>query len=454
MNNVIIIDAPCGAGKTSWAIQEMDNHPDTPYVFCTPFLSEAQRIISACHKHRFKEPKNWEQTKLDDFNNLLEGKEDITVTHSTFLNATPQTIQLIADGNYTLIIDEALDVVQDFNNLHDVQNDAAQRIDRDSIQLLRDGGFIRTTERGRIEWIGGHYDGGKFRVMERLARAGRLYLAGNAVMVCTYPPEMFHAFEAVYVLTYLYEGSPICPYFEVFGIKHEKMGITGSREIGYALCEHTSEADKAFRTLCAEKIHLCTNPAMLDAYEGRTDLSKKWYDTRMSRHSDDIGKLKSHVTNFFRMVGAKATDLIPYLIVDQDGAETEVQSTGLMWTCYKPHAGRMKGKGYNSGKRLTMADEKDVQERMLCFVPSNAKASNKYKVRWALAYLINMFYPPYMKSFFKSGGVDFNENCYSVSCLIQWICRSRIRDGQPIELYLPSGRMRRLYEQWLRGDFS
>ena len=453
MADIIIIDAPCGAGKTSWAIQEMDNCPDTSYVFCTPFLSEAQRIIDSCKKHCFTEPKSWEQSKIDDFNSLLKENKDIAVTHSTFLNATPQTIQLIEEGHYTLIIDEALDVVQDFNDIHGVQIDAAQKIDKSSIQLLRDGGFIRIAEQGKVEWIGGHYDGGKFQVVERLATAGRLYLVNDTVMVCVYPPEVFRAFEAVYVLTYLCEGSPICPYFEMFGIGYKKMGITGNHETGYALCEHTSEGDRAFRALCAEKVHLCDNHAMLDAYT-KSALSKKWYDNHIRRCDNDIKKLKSHVTNFYRRIGAKATDLITYSIIDRDGTRIEVQSTGLMWTCYKPYERAVRGKGYTSGKRLTMADGKDVQERITCFVPSNAKASNKYRVRWALAYLINMYYPPYMAAFFNSGGVSFNTDCYAVSCLVQWICRSRIRDGNPIELYLPSERMRKLYRRWIMGKFS
>lgn len=454
MSKVTIVDAPCGAGKTSWAIQEMDSHPDTPYVFCTPFLSEAERIIGACKAHRFKQPQNWEQTKLEDFNSLLAEKEDIAVTHSTFLNATPETVQLIADGNYTLIIDEALDVVQDFNNLHDVQNDKTQKMDEKSIELLLDAGNIRIGEMGKIEWIGKHYGGGKFVVMERLARAGRLYLASGAVTVCTYPPEMFHAFKDVYVLTYLYEGTPICPYFRLFGIEHIKKGVIKDSDV-FALCDHNETADKAFREMCAANVHVCGNRAMLMSYEGRTDLSKSWFDKRASkRGQDDIAQLRNHVVNFYRNIGAKATDLITYTVTDTYGAEIEVQSTGIMWTCYKPHVEKLKGKGYYAGKRLTKRDSEELQDRMLCYVPSNAKASNKYKVRWALAYLINMFYPPYMKTFFKTGGVDFDENCYTVSCLIQWLCRSRIRDGLPVELYLPSGRMRRLYQRWLDGEFA
>ena len=117
MSQVTVIDAPCGAGKTSWAIQEMRRHPEKRYVYCTPFLDEITRIRTACPEHSFLEPNNYGHTKLDDFNRLLKEQRNIAVAHSTFLNATPETIELIRAGDYTIIIDEALDVVEEFNHI-------------------------------------------------------------------------------------------------------------------------------------------------------------------------------------------------------------------------------------------------------------------------------------------------------------------------------------------------
>jgi hypothetical protein len=41
------------------------------------------------------------------------------------------------------------------------------------------------------------------------------------------------------------------------------------------------------------------------------------------------------------------------------------------------------------------------------------------------------------------------KDAYALTELIQWVWRSRIRKGEPITLYLPSPRMRRLFEEWL-----
>jgi len=41
------------------------------------------------------------------------------------------------------------------------------------------------------------------------------------------------------------------------------------------------------------------------------------------------------------------------------------------------------------------------------------------------------------------------KDAYALTELIQWVWRSRVRRGEPITLYLPSLRMRKLFEAWL-----
>ena len=53
-------------------------------------------------------------------------------------------------------------------------------------------------------------------------------------------------------------------------------------------------------------------------------------------------------------------------------------------------------------------------------------------------------------------GCDFRlripiADLYQPTELIEWVWRSRVRKGEPITLYLPSPRMRRLFEEWLLG---
>ena len=49
-------------------------------------------------------------------------------------------------------------------------------------------------------------------------------------------------------------------------------------------------------------------------------------------------------------------------------------------------------------------------------------------------------------------GVSVEEEKYALSEMIQWIFRSAIRNGESIQIYIPSQRMRQLLIDWLNGD--
>ena len=52
-----IIDAICGAGKTSAAINYINNSTeDQHFLYITPYLTEVERVISACPNKKFKQP--------------------------------------------------------------------------------------------------------------------------------------------------------------------------------------------------------------------------------------------------------------------------------------------------------------------------------------------------------------------------------------------------------------
>ena len=74
-NKITVIDSICGSGKTSWAIQEMNNNVDQKYIYITPFLDEIDRIKEECYNRYFCSPNpNKNGKKIDDFYNLLKKK--------------------------------------------------------------------------------------------------------------------------------------------------------------------------------------------------------------------------------------------------------------------------------------------------------------------------------------------------------------------------------------------
>lgn len=66
-----IIDAICGSGKTSAAINYINSSPDDQhFLYITPYLTEVERIINACSSKKFKQPETY-GTKLNGIKHLF-----------------------------------------------------------------------------------------------------------------------------------------------------------------------------------------------------------------------------------------------------------------------------------------------------------------------------------------------------------------------------------------------
>jgi hypothetical protein len=65
--------------------------------------------------------------------------------------------------------------------------------------------------------------------------------------------------------------------------------------------------------------------------------------------------------------------------------------------------------------------------------------------------MINRFIDPNVGKFFAAKDIHVNEDEFALAEMLQWIWRSCIRDDQPIELYIPSRRMRELLQGWIES---
>lgn len=454
MPDITVIDAHCGAGKTRWAIQEMQEHPDDSYIFCTPFLDEIGRIRGDCGKGRFVEPTNVMrkaktddeneleydyivETKIESFNNFLAMGDCVAVTHSTFLNATETTIQNIKEGEYTLIIDEVLDVIQEFNKIQTVEDSPKQSVQKGDIDFLKERGAIEIREDNRVVWKDRDYGDYKYSELKRLADMGRLYLSRGRLLVTVFPPEVFDAFKKVYILTYMFEGSSFMCYLKRFGFQYQRMSVVFNGE-KYELIEYSKDIDLEFRAKCKELISICNDKRL----NKERKLTKTWYD---AAKADDFKSLKNDISTYFKryLTGARASNM------------------DIMWTCFKQYKDKLKGTGYTVARSITNEERKKLTPKEYdklvkmydCFVPCNARATNNYRNRWALAYCVNMYMNKMIIGFFDDCPEKPSDNVFALSSLIQWMFRSRIRDGLPISIYIPSKRMRELLELWLDGDF-
>ena len=64
-------------------------------------------------------------------------------------------------------------------------------------------------------------------------------------------------------------------------------------------------------------------------------------------------------------------------------------------------------------------------------------------------YGVNLFLNPILKKYFKQQGIKTNDDNWALSMLIQFVCRSAVRKGEKVRVYIPSKRMRKLFLDYI-----
>lgn len=446
---ITVVDAPCGAGKTEWAISYMNAHPQESFIFVTPFLSEVERIKKSTTADFF-DPQFFNRTnllggapcsktKLEDLNDLLSAGKNVVTTHATFTNATQETVRALQDNSYHLILDETVDVLVPMNEL--IASPKYQ-VNGESAKLMVENKIIEVDENYRVRWTGGQWqiDGDgrhSFCEVQRYAESGNLILIDGQFFIWEFPPDVFNAMESVTILTYMLEGSFLYPYLQIHGMKYEKASISGTHDSGFALAPYT--VDLRQREEWKQLITLHQDPKASDFRA----LSATWYKHNVQGHSKSTEsfELRNALRRYFTRLKIKPSD--------------------VMWTCPKDCRNEIAPKGYKLTRELTdeekhgrtqaQQDELIDSNGLRCWVASNARATNNYSNRHNLAFMLDLYPHPEISKYFGERGASLSRDTFALAGLIQWVWRSAIRVGEPITLFLPSYRMTNLFKDWLDG---
>ncbi len=428
MNKVTIVDAICGKGKTSWAIQYMNNNEDKKFIYITPYLDEVERVIDGCCDRYFEQPEvgRGKGSKLEDFNNLLSQGKNIVSTHALFSLVNEDTLKYLKENDYTLILDEVFNVVDNI------------KITKSDREILLNG-KIEVDNNNKCNWLDKEYDGTLNEYRKQIEH-GDVYMYDNCFLLWTFPVSIFKAIKETYILTYMFNGQLQRYYYDMNNISYEYKSVaTYQKEVledskpitktFYKLIDYIPNEDL---TYLKELINICDNDklnAIGKPKDKRSNpLSKSWYDNQNRKKLDGLDILRKNMENYFQKI-------------------CKGKSNENMWTTFKEFKNKCSGKGF---KGRDMKD-KDGREKNTCFIPCGTRATNEYRHKKNLAYCINVFNNPIYIKFFTSKGVTVDEDTYALSELIQWIFRSQLRDNKPINLYIPSERMRNLFINWLNN---
>lgn len=414
-----IVDMPMGSGKTSAAITYMNEHPDRRYLYITPFLDETERVVKACSGLDFISPSDripeYKHRKRNHLRALVNQHRNISLTHALFLMIDDITAQYIADNEYTIIIDEVIDV---FEKIKESEQDVGLLIETGYIQ--RQGGddeceYFRPSEKADT------YNGVFSKFFER-AQYGQIVRTagwedGKKIKYGFWQVNrnLFTLSDEIFVLTYMFDGMPMKGFLDSHKLTYDFAGTRKCEDGAYRFCEHGEMP--AYLEHVSDMVHVCDKGSINAIGDEWHALSSSW--TKRGMLDGSIADLAKHIHTYFRRH-------IP----------DTINSGQQLWSVFK-------------GKDDEVVKEVRSRKPGGQFLEFNSKAVNCYGDRAALAYCVNIFADPNMVQYLRHVGVPFDEDKYAVAQMIQWVWRSRIRNGQEIWIYIPSRRMRELFIGWM-----
>lgn len=398
---VNVVDAPMGAGKTNGAINMIKTgQPNMRYIYVTPYNDEIKRIHNALRNMRFCAPDEKKfGTKKRSFDYLVEQNCNIVTSHALFeqyLDA--ESFGLIASRNYILIMDE---VSSPLTPMDICTTDA---------NIMKP--FVAANENGVVSWIqDGYPDKGVFGDIKTKIDTGNVVRFGDSQYVIRAPIRNYAAFKDIYILTYMFDNQIMRYYLDIFNCEYRHLYVHQNINHSYSINDEPADYGNI------EKIR-----KLITVYEGKHNrigdskyaLSVTWY----SKHGEkDYKRIGNDCRCFFRQIG--------------------VEPHKTMWTTFTEYQGLAAPHGYLKG-----------------FLSYNMRATNAYSNRNAVGYLVNVFSHVKLKTYLSTLGVKIDDDKYALSEMLQFIWRSAIRNGEPINLYIPSSRMRGLLTDYLEGKIA
>lgn len=379
---------------------------------------------------QFKEPSDTGAlpTKSADLLRLLSEGQNVALSHELFKLLNDTAIDRIKEFDYTLFLDEEIEVVE----LSDIT--------QDDLKILKEQRLIEIDPTSkRVKWLDSQYHG-DFERTKREIQQKALYEVEQNIILWQLPPGIFEAFHQVYIMTFLFRGSMLFLYFQKYGMSFQYLHVEKDSQEKYYFSQGYEEVSKL------EKVRI---KFLLDVYEGRLNtnylpeskkkrdiqeysgLSSSWHQNRKNKKY--INVLNRNAVNYIQNY-------------------RHAPKNTVIWTTFKPAANKYENRRMKANCRWSgrISCNECTRPCGVNFVSCNARATNRYADRTTLIYLCNIFpVPPVVQYLSQGTTAEFDADLYALAQLMQWIWRSAIRSGEAVSLYLPSARMRELLLDWL-----
>lgn len=426
MTEFVIYDAICGSGKTTRVKEYLLNNSNEKFIYISPFLKESYKVAGILFdvegdevvpkisdltgsieydqdnpvsglKFKYPDRKKGRGSKETSLSHLMSKGYNITSTHQLFTHMSVNS--LVNANEYTLIIDEALSVYEESNVIG--KSEVKKLIDIGILFLDEDGITLRF-DRDKFG-VDSDYDGDKvegtaYESLATMCDLSQLLLIDGKTIVWEMSADMLRKFKKVIICTYLFEGQLFASYLKKHGIEYNVIRFGKKPE----------DVKHLFNVL--DDIHLNSIGA------DDTALSKSFFEKQSTKNTARE-TCRKHLNTVMRKWKAKTDN--------------------RLYTCFKADKTIIGDGRYNKN-----------------WLPFNCRATNDYRTVENVAYLVNVFPSPLLVKAAYGKETEFDDDVHALGELLQFLYRGCLRESLPMNIYLPSSRMRKLLFKWLEGEYT
>lgn len=416
-----VLDAMMGSGKTTRLIQDIADLPaDSKVIYITPLLTECHRIAGTVFDPddekkapivAYQDDDGIEEYVYDVDHPLINrrfrhpsysggSKMDnllFQVQHGCNVVSTHSLFRAISPKVAAAIKENGYILVLDevlsvYEEFTDLGREELNKLIENGILYVDEDKITLVFNKEKF----GDTEHTRYQEIADLCEMKQLMVVDGKVVFWEFPISALSVFKEVWIATYLFGGSQMCAYLKTHDVDFniEKFG------------KKPSEIKHLVKIVEDKKLNAIG--------EKDTALSKQQV-VYAKTHNE---QLRKNLNNFFR-------------------AKNKTKLEERLWTTYKKASGEI------SAGRFAKS-----------WLACTTKATNDWKSASHVAYLINLFVHPMIVKLLAAKGSQMDLNLYALSEMVQFIWRSRIREGKEIQLYIPSKRMRNLLIRWLNDEFE
>lgn len=464
---IIVKDRICGGGKSKGMVdyikKSVKSNSGELFLYITPYLEQCHTLAGTkpisdedqrpyydkdgikyteneynlgCVQIKHPDNRNSVGAKQESLRRLMNNSEHIISTHNLFLNMKLDTLSNAE--NFTLIVDEALDV---FDRCKLLSEKEVKKLLRLKILYLKGDSITLGFDRKKFGDLLALEEGEdavedtSYEELAVLCDNNQILLVNGSVMLWEFSAEILKKFKKVFILTYLFEGREMSVYLKKHGLAYtvDRDG-DGGKDVAHLIevldDEKLNSVGENYFALSISK----TRSSKRKRYEpeAKDYATKDKFDLALKRYRNYVESYDAKTLS-----AMETNDILRKNLHTVFSTRWKAKANDRLFTCLSVNSSYVAGKNYKNN-----------------WLGYSTRATNLFMETHHVAFIMNVFMQPTIKQVCDSTEYEVDEDLVALSHLIQFVFRSAVRKKEKIKVYIPSSRMRGLFQDYLNGVYD